>query len=151
MELRCASGNPDIPTVDRLNKEIEMKRRVIAVALVAAVAGLTAVSTAQACECGGPKPRNCKSGYWWIKDFQAAKRPPLSCKGAKAVMNKWIDYGYLEGESSHRVGYEGWLWKCDSYREPNQVRRYNVYCWSGKKVWRSGYPVSRSLWFTYID
>ena len=70
-------------------------------------------------------------------------------------MNRWLDRDDCwEGTCRVRVGYAGFLWKCYANREPNQLKRWYVGCWSAKKVWvqkYGGYSTSRYVGFTYID
>lgn len=70
-------------------------------------------------------------------------------------MNRWLDRSDCwEGVCRVRVGYAGWLWKCYAYRRANQLKIYDVYCYSGKQVWVSRYGgilTSRTVTFVYTD
>jgi hypothetical protein len=94
-------------------------------------------------------------GYRSVTGLRAGTHTPrLSCTGAYRVLDRWMNNDGLEGTVRIRVGRQGWLWKCEGYREPNQLRRWNVACYSAKRVWINrygGYSLPRSMWFTYWD
>ena len=96
----------------------------------------------------------CKSdGYGYVYKQYASHG--TSCATAYKVLDKWMYNGYLEDPSNHRVGRDGVLWKCNSYREYGKLNPYHVYCWSSQKQWHyskhGGYYTTKSTWFTYRD
>jgi hypothetical protein len=94
-----------------------------------------------------------EDGYSYVYKMGASKG--LSCAGAYRVMEKWLYNGWLEDTSRHRVGRDGVLWKCNSWREYGKLNPYHVYCWSSQKTWHyskyGSWYSTNSTWFTYRD
>ena len=113
--------------------------RVIALGLIGAVAatGLAGVVNADAAEASRfASPKRCtQDGYGYV--YKMSVSPDAACGTGYKVVDKWVNYGWLEDDSTHRIGRDGVLWKCSNYRESGKLNPYHVYCWSSQKKWPS--------------
>jgi hypothetical protein len=133
-----------------------MRKMIGITAVVLGVAFLSPLAASADAHSSTSYQRACHNdGIGSITEMNASKRPALSCVGARNVMKRWFDRDDCwEGTCNVRVGYLGYLWKCDAWRAPNQLREYNVWCYSAKQVWvqkYGGYSTSRTVSFTYTD